>query len=66
MPRRLVLLCDRERAGSRQRRTRSESNLRLAIRPGRFPSARAARATARRIGVSVWRSDYWEVPVVVR
>jgi hypothetical protein len=66
MSRRLALMCERERAGSRRRRMRSESNFRLAIRPGRFPSARAARATARRIGVSVWRSDYWEIPVVVR
>jgi hypothetical protein len=46
--------------------TTTELNFRLAIRPGRFHSARAARATARRIGISVWRADQWEVPVVVR
>src|SRR5215475_9361403 len=56
-PRRLAALCERQRSGSRPRTTGPRSNFRLAIRPGRFPSARAARATARRIGVSVWRSD---------
>jgi hypothetical protein len=60
----LVSLCDRSRTGRKS--LRRSPNFRLAIRPGRFPSARAARATARRIGISVWRSDQWEVPVVVR
>jgi len=64
--RRLVLLCDRNRPGLGRGRIRTRSKCKLAIRPGRFPRARAARATARRIGISVWRSDYWEIPVVVR
>ena len=65
-PPRLLSLCDRSRLHSGRRTRRRGFSSRLAIRPGRFPSARAARATARRIGVSVWRSDQWEVPVMVR
>ena len=62
----LMSLCERNRMRSGRRNSRRALRSRLAIRPGRFPSARAARATARRIGISVWRSDQWEVPVVVR
>lgn len=36
---------------------------RLAVRLGRSFSARAAGAPARRIGISVWRSDFWVKPV---
>jgi hypothetical protein len=64
--RRLVLLCARSQSDSRRGRIRTRSRCKLAIRSGRFPSARAARATARRIGISVWRSDYWEIAVVAR
>jgi hypothetical protein len=65
-PNRTVLLsCGGERRTLRDEMTRRRSRFKLAIRLGRFFSARAACAPARRIGVSVWRTDFWVKPVRV-
>lgn len=65
-PNRAVLLpCGGGRRTLRDQMTRSRSQFKLAIRLGRFFSARAACAPARRLGISVWRTDFWVKPVRV-
>jgi len=54
------------RVQNRGRTSSSDCPSVLAIRPGRYFSARAARAPARRIGVMIWRAESWTVPVLVR
>jgi hypothetical protein len=51
---------------SKHQMARSRSMFKLAIRLGRSFSAHAACAPARRIGISVWRSDFWVKRVRVR
>jgi hypothetical protein len=61
----VLLSCYGDAGSMRAQMTRSRSRFRLAIRLGRVFSARAACAPPRRIGISVWRSDFWVKPVRV-